>query len=417
MLKKPGHLWIITSLAWLVYVTVYFGRVNLSITIPLLEKEEGYSKTALGFLASVFFIAYAGGQLINGAWGDHFRARFLVSLGLLTAGLSNILFALVHTLPLMGICWAFNGYFQSMIWGPLVRSISDSAPEEKMYKAMSFMATSPVIGYFLSYTLIGKLTLSRGWKFSFLLPGFMFLAVAALWFFGAKGLDAGIKSRNRHEERALPFLKGMVTFVKSSKIYFILIMGLLIGIIREGLSLWAPAFFSERESIGMEKALFIMSLMPLFNLIFIILNGIAFNRWKINMFRSIFVFLIGASVSAVLFCAAGAAKESLVLFPVLLIAFYGLMASIYTANNIMTSYVPLIYKRDRRVSLAAGVIDSSFYIGAAIAGPAAGAAAEHFGWTGIFGGIIAVCLAAVGLLIIIRTSLYRLSIPALPEKF
>jgi sugar phosphate permease len=278
------------------------------------------------------------------------------------------------------------------------------------------MATSPVIGYFLSYTLIGKLTLSWGWKLSFLLPGFMLLTAAALWFLGTKGLEAGIKSKSRQEKRTLPSLRDMASFVATSKIYFILVMGILVGIIREGLSLWAPAFFSERKSIGMEKALFIMSLMPLFNLIFIILNGIVFNRWKINMFRSIFVFLIGASISAILFCVAGAATESFVLFPVLLIAFYGLMASIYTANSIMTSYVPLIYKQNRRVSLAAGVIDSSFYIGAAIAGPAAGAAAEHFGWTGVFGGIIAVCLTAVGLLIIIHAGLCRLSIPALPEK-
>jgi sugar phosphate permease len=70
------------------------------------------------------------------------------------------------------------------------------------------------------------------------------------------------------------------------------------------------------------------------------------------------------------------------------------MASIYGMNNLMASYLPLEYRNDGRISSTAGIIDSSFYMGAAIAGPVAGAAADYFGWPGIFSGLTVVCFAA-----------------------
>jgi sugar phosphate permease len=82
-------------------------------------------------------------------------------------------------------------------------------------------------------------------------------------------------------------------------------------------------------------------------------------------------------------------------FQVLLPAFYGLMASMFAVNNLMVTYIPFHFMRNQRVSSAAGIIDSSFYLGAVIAGPAVGTAAARFGWAGIFGGITGICVTAL----------------------
>jgi sugar phosphate permease len=65
------------------------------------------------------------------------------------------------------------------------------------------------------------------------------------------------------------------------------------------------------------------------------------------------------------------------------------------ANNILTAFVPLNFKKERRVSTAAGSLDCAVYIGAAASGPLAGLLADTSGWTGIMNGWIGVCAAAV----------------------
>jgi sugar phosphate permease len=133
-MKKPETFWLISGLCWLAYVISYFGRVNLSITLPYLQSVYGYSKASLGMVALGFFGAYAAGQLINGVLGDRFNPRYFISIGLLFAGVSNIFFGITHNLGAMILFWAINGYFQSMLWGPLVRIISGSTPKQHLPK-------------------------------------------------------------------------------------------------------------------------------------------------------------------------------------------------------------------------------------------------------------------------------------------
>jgi sugar phosphate permease len=76
-------------------------------------------------------------------------------------------------------------------------------------------------------------------------------------------------------------------------------------------------------------------------------------------------------------------------------AFFGLLAAILAANNILTAFVPLNFKKERRVSTVAGGLDCAVYIGAAVSGPLAGLLADTSGWTGIMNGWAGVCVIAV----------------------
>jgi OPA family glycerol-3-phosphate transporter-like MFS transporter len=396
-IKKIEPYVIICILAWFIYVSAYFGRVNLSIAIPWIEEEYGYSKTILGLLASGFFASYAGGQFINGVLGDRFNPRYFISIGLLAAGLGNICFGLFPVLPVMFISWVINGYFQSMLWGPLLRTISEYVPVNKHHGAVFLMSTTPSAGYFLSYTAVGKTALLSGWKIAFIMPGLLLAVMAAVWFWvlggsvykkAAAGHKDDVGGKNPDAGK-LQKTGGLVYFIISKKLYYIIILGIMIGAVKEGLTLWGPSLLADWGETGMEKALYFMSLIPLINISFIILNGLISKKHR-NPRRPIAIFVLLSFVSTILMQTAGNYS-----FLALLLIFYLLMASVYSANILMTSYLPLEYRKDGRISSAAGIIDSSFYLGAAVAGPAAGAAADRFGWPGIFTGITVVCLAAL----------------------
>ena len=390
ILKKENSWWFIPVLAWCIYITAYLGRINLSITIMSLEHELGFSKTRLGFLASGFFMAYASGQIINGILGDRLPLRTFITTGLLVAALSNIFFSLTRSFPLLVIFWSANGYFQSMLWGPLSRAISEAVPQDKHFKAMFLMSTSPVIGHFLAYVLAGWLSVSFGWNYAFLVPGILLLASAVMWYWGSTP-RTGTQSRDnltRKPQISFSF-KELGHFIYKSKLYSIIMLGVLIGLVKEGLTLWSPSMLSELYFKDITKMLFVISLMPLANFGFVISGGILNRKFHSNEKPVILILLSCAIVSALLVWllrSSGEARN--------IIFYFSLMASLYAANNQMTSFIPLHYKKEGRVSAAAGIIDCSFYLGAAAAGPLIGMAAENFGWNGIFGGILIISTAA-----------------------
>ena len=388
--QKPDSVRLLPVLTWLVYTIVYLGRINLSISIPFLQNEFGYSKATLGFLASGFFVSYAAGQLINGVMGDRVQARYFVSLGLIAAGISNIIFSVTRSFPVMFIVWSGNGYFQSMLWGPMLRTITDYIPPQKRFRALFLMSTSPVIGYFLSYILSGQLAVNIGWEAAFLVPGILFMLIAGTWYWGIGKI--AYKTPDQTTPRVTGSMPGMeiINFFFQSKIYLLVILGVLVGIAKEGLILWSPSIFTEFFTRELGKTLFLLSLMPVINFCFVILNGVLYKKYPGKEHRIIIVYLATAILSTTFIW-----HSANYIFFIRSFFFYCLMASLYAITIFMASYLPCNYMKNGRVSATAGIIDSSFYLGAAIAGPLMGTMAEKFGWAGIFAGIMVICAAAL----------------------
>jgi OPA family glycerol-3-phosphate transporter-like MFS transporter len=321
------------------------------------------------------------------------------------AGFCNIAFVLTGNFYIMLASWSLNGYFQSMIWGPLLRTISDYTPELNFENTSAFMSTSPVIGNFVSYALLGRLASALGWKPAFFLPGFLFIIIGCLWFI-MMGFRKPVIYRTERGKRKESAAGGLFSFIVKQKIYMVIILGILVGLIVQGLTLWGPFLLMDFGSLGRENALFLMSLIPFINFIFIVLGGILIKNKTLDKYCFILILMITAVLFAFLLFVSPSAPAF-----VLILAFYGLMASSYTSNMIITTYIPFDYLRDRRVSSAAGIIDSSFYIGAAISGPALGAFAGIIGWSGVFIIISAACAASsAAVIVILRLKKNRASI-------
>jgi OPA family glycerol-3-phosphate transporter-like MFS transporter len=394
-MNMPGHkkngFWFINVLCWFVYITTYFGRVNLSITLPYLQDIYGYSKTSLGLLASGFFVAYAAGQLINGILGDKFNPRYLIALGLLLAGLSNILFGIVRGIVPLLFFWTMNGYFQSMLWGPLVRITTESTPSVHLQKAALLLASSTIMGYLLSYTLIGKIVVSFGWEKAFFIPGLILILVTVLWFFGSRSyIRVSPSVPERTSSGSARQGEGPFFFLIRTRLWITALICIFQGSIKEGLTLWGPMFFSESQQIPMDRVLFIMSLVPAMNFFGLLAGGIVNHVFRGQEKKTSVFFLTAALLFAILVRITMGLNIIFVM-----ISFAGLFASIFAVNSMLTSFVPLNFKKEERVSAVAGILDSAVYAGAAISGPAVGLLVDSLGWSGVMNGWIAVSVAAL----------------------
>jgi OPA family glycerol-3-phosphate transporter-like MFS transporter len=394
----------IGALCWFAYVAAYFGRVNLSISLPYLQEAYGFSKAWLGFVAGGFFTAYAAGQFINGVLGDRYNPRYFVGLGLFCAGLSNLLLGYFRQPWTMFFFWTLNGYFQSMLWGPLMRVIVDVTPYKYLRRIALAFSSSTVFGYFFSYTMVGRMVVTLGWKAAFYIPGAILLLTAALWVwflrdysrsFMADSAGAGHKT-GLSLKRTIPFIlgKGLRAAV---------LIGIFLGSVKEGFTLWGPAFFSESFTLPMDRVMVIMFIVPAMNIVALAASGLAYKCFRHQEKYSLSFFLITALVSAVLL------RVSMTISLIASIAAVsGLSASLFAVNNTLTAFVPLNFQKERRVSAAAGILDCSIYTGAAISGPLAGFLVDRAGWPGVMNSWIVICgIAALAALTALIGKNYR----------
>ena len=166
---------------WVTYLTYYLGRVNFSIAKGSIEAEypSVINTEILGLIGTLFFIMYATGQFVNGALGDKFGARKLVSFGLIVSAAINILMGFSNGLvSMMMLLWGMNGFFQAMGWAPSVKTVANWYPSEERGKWSSRLGTSYQVGGAASWLLATFIiaTLNLDWRFAFWVAGIIMLA-------------------------------------------------------------------------------------------------------------------------------------------------------------------------------------------------------------------------------------------------
>ena len=81
----------VLALCWIAYALSYLCRTNLSIALPQMTQELGWSASKAGMIGSAFFISYGAGHLLNGLLGDKLPIKRFMTLGLLGTSLCNLL--------------------------------------------------------------------------------------------------------------------------------------------------------------------------------------------------------------------------------------------------------------------------------------------------------------------------------------
>jgi len=378
------------SLCWAAYALIYFGRVNLSVALPVIEADLGLSKSALGFIGTIFFWVYGTGQLINGRLGDRFPSRPFVFTGLIVTALANVLFGLAGSVTVMLLLWGINGYFQSMLWGPVVKTLTHWFSYEKRAAVAVGVSTSMVGGFLLAWGLSGHLVATAGWRSAFLVPGCVIGIFAFIWllFLRERPEETGLTSPNTHAAEADKSGGGPSLFriLFQSRLGLVVLACFAQGIVKDGIGLWGPTFILERWGLGMETTVKVILVVPLMNLggMFLAsrLNSLTGNNEK----RTILMLLLLAVLSLAGLILTG--SRSLTAGLLLLAAASSFM---YGANSLLLGVIPMNFARIGAVSTVAGFLDFSSYLAAGAASVITGLTVQHFGWNAM---LLVWCLSA-----------------------
>ncbi len=180
----------------LAYSLYYVCRMSLSVVKQPLIDNDVLSAGQLGIIGSSLFFVYALGKFLNGFIADYCNVRRFMLVGLLVSAIVNLLIGLlgfasgslnnssVILFFFFSFIWGINGWVQSMGSPPGVISLSRWFPQSKRGTYYSIFSSSPYLGEFLSFIIVGLIVGAIGWQWGFVFASFAgFLGVAIIYYF------------------------------------------------------------------------------------------------------------------------------------------------------------------------------------------------------------------------------------------
>lgn len=390
---------LIFVLCLIAYSCAYLNRLHLSIALPSITESLGVGKDDAGIITMSFFWTYAIGQLVSGWLGDRIPPKYMIGVGLGMSSVCCFILSFMNTTLTISIMWALNGVFQSMLWAPIMKVISNNFKGAKLQSASFGISFSLVIGHMIAWASSSAFDMIfSNWRIIFIVPAVVVAAFVVVWFILFKednSAEATAEIGSSSEiESGFGFLK-----IKYMPAIFVILMGLCIthGIVKEGVGTWFPTLLKEFFKITDESAIAVLIVVPVINFAGLLLTKFISNKTGANSFFMLTVLYIITVIATLVlyFC-----QVIPLVVLVLIILLEGLM---YATNPVLTTFIPVSFTKYNCVSTIAGAMDCVIYVGAAIATFVTGIIAPDTGaeGSGNWGGVFLLWLGtmAVGLVL------------------
>ena len=383
-IKFKGYAWKMLLSFGFVYLFFYNGRQNINLVMTQMANDFGTTTSAIGVISASLFWCYAFGQLINGRLGAYFGYKKFMIVGIIMSTIMNIVISFQNSILVISILWGLNGYFQSMVWANGIGVLNKWWTKAKRGFATgiatAFSGLAQVITY-LSVSLCIGLVPELGWRAGFRFPiiPILFLLIPFCILFKEKPEDVGLKpiieEKKKNDENKKFFYPYKKLFSKPKMILFCIISAIA-GIGRYGLLTWIPTYFMESMGLSIKEGIFSSILLPigqaLAMFVFPFLTDKLFKGKREPM-------LVLASVLTFI---------SMLVFP--FIYSQNIASIVLLVVGIFSMITGIIWSVAGDIggseysSTAAGILDWSVYMGAAIQAFVFGLIKDTFGWNAIF---------------------------------
>ena len=392
----------------LLYSSAYCVRHNLSNAGELLIQQFGITKAQVGILTSTLFWTYGIGQLINGRLSDRFGPEKFIVLCVAGSIVVNLLVSLQNSFAGMVALWGVNGYIQSMAWAPGVALLTRWWPHKERGFATGFLFAFTGFGQaasILSVSLAMRFVGVMGWRAVFVLPAAFPLAALVLYLIFARTSPhlVGLKPFEEEDGAARSQEEEMILIVQTrgtlypyryvlSDPHFFTWIGIifLIGIIRHGLSTWAPVYFVERYGVNINNGLLSSLALPVGMGVGTIAVPWLTDRFcPQNRLRAVVVSALAAPFTVLPLIALDPriAWQHVLIEVLLFLAGFCVHAISGTSNTYATDVGGRVFS-----GTASGILSFAAYVGAAIQSLLYGFLLDTLGWNLIFLSVAAFCV-------------------------
>lgn len=355
-------------LGYALYCTVYICRYNLTIANAYLELDGIIDTVQYGLMCGVFSATYSIGRLVNGYMGDRADRRLMICGGIALAGISNLAVGFLPPYQALLVFWAINGYAQSMIWGPLLVTVTSVIDDEHRGIAASFFTSSVAVGSILGIVIANYTILHYGTQWAFFVPAGVALILSMLSAVAYRGNYSTAELGNGLSSNVYPRFQEIIPIIVPAFFH---------GWIKDNVSNWAAAIFSRRFDINIENISGFVLLVPLIGLIGRLIYPMIYKWCGKNEHRVSVVGFVACGAASLLLC-----YSVSVIAAALCMCLIAAMVSL--VNTSMLSMYPMRFADRGNISSISGLMDFATYLGSSVSaviyGQMLSKDSGHFSW-------------------------------------
>lgn len=407
------------KLRWQVFIGIFIGyagyylvRANFSIAIPHLV-EQGFSRTELGFVASVTAIAYGFSKFFMGSVSDRSNARYFMSLGLFLSAMTMIFLGIsplaTSTVAIISLFMLLNGWFQGMGWPPSGRvMVHWFSPNERGTK-MAIWNVGHNIGGFSAgaIAIAGMYIFNDDFHSIFYFNGLVALLISVfIWKMvrdtpQSEGLPP-IEQHHNNYPTAFGYEENHETEFSAKEIFFkyvlnnkllwaIAVANAFVYLVRYGVLNWAPLYLSEVKGFTFDDRTWAYALYEFAGIPGTLICGYVSDKY----FRScrspvLVIFMMITMISVIIYWLNPPGNPALDIAMLISIGFF-IYGPVMLIGVFALDLVP-----KKAAGTAAGFTGLFGYVGGAVsANIAIGYVVDRAGWDAGFILIIAACLMAM----------------------
>ncbi len=163
---------------WVLYTIVYMTKSCYSAAMASIVSEGILTKTQTGLINAVFYGVYAPLQIVGGICSDKYNPKKMIKIGLVGAGVSNLIIFLNQNYYVMLVTWTFNAIIQFALWPSVFKIISSQLEPRYRAKGIYYITLSSTFGLILSYFVAAFVT---KWQYNFMISAVSLFVLAIVF--------------------------------------------------------------------------------------------------------------------------------------------------------------------------------------------------------------------------------------------
>ena len=235
----------------------YLDRINLSVALPSLSEELGFSGSRFAVTSSwaltTFLIGYAGANILGGIFTRRADPKWVVISLMAVWSLATFLTGLAGSLFILLVMRAVLGIAEGIYWPQQSRfARAWFAPHELSRANSMIQYYGQYLALSTGFIILTPLYNSLGWRYLFFITGFLglFLALPLFWTMLKKESEAPYPSRTESTNKRLT-----LEALGGKPIFLLMFSNLTQAMLFWGVTLWLPMAVKSLGFTGFRQGL------------------------------------------------------------------------------------------------------------------------------------------------------------------
>lgn len=164
-------------LIWIIYTVTYMTKNCFSAAMASIVFEGVMTKSQTGLITAIFYIVYAPLQIVGGIAADKYDPERLIKIGLIGAGIANLIIFFNQNYYLVLTVWTLNAVVQFGIWPSVFKIMTAQLEPSERRPAVFYMSFSSAVGLMLAYLIAAVVP---NWESNFLISSVSLFASAII---------------------------------------------------------------------------------------------------------------------------------------------------------------------------------------------------------------------------------------------